>query len=136
MQDHSDLELMATYERLGYQLEEVSIARGRVEQELLHRMTDRHATAIPNEQFLCEVTTRNDYDQGRLTPLLEILNSTDLDGAYAPAHEERRMVGARWDVRRVKALARKYGTQVQGIVEDAKVPGAPRLWVTRREQGS
>jgi len=136
MPEWSDTIMLQAYWNASVAAEEAALAVGRLEQELLRRMRDNSATSIPSEAFVCEVSVRTDYDQSRLTPLLEILNPTDLDVAYAPAHEESRMVGAKWDVRKVIALARRYGIEAQTIVEESKVPGAPRLKFSRREQGS
>ncbi len=96
------------------------------------RMEARGATAEPHATH--DVTfesTKNDYDQLGLTPILELIDQ-DLaveKGAYTPAHQKLVDVPASWNVTKARAL-KKYDAGVLPIVEAAKRPNRPVLRIT------
>lgn len=98
-------------------------------------MQERHATAIPSEAFDCTLETKDTYSQLMFTPLKEIFLDGDLAKCLTPAHEERTTVPDKWDTQQVKAAAKKYGDKALAIVENARIPGAPRLKFTWQQNG-
>ena len=96
-------------------------------------MEYRSATSIPSESFICELTSRTQYDQLGFTPLKEIFNDTDLPKCFTPAHIDSVDVPDKWSTQQVIALAKRYGDQALRVVERAKSLGSPRLKFERRE---
>ena len=96
------------------------------------RMEARGATAEPHEtHYVTFESTKNDYDQGGLTPILELIDEAVAiaSGAYTPAYEHTVQVPARWNIPKTKALA-KYDAGVKPIVEASKRPNRPQLRIT------
>ena len=96
------------------------------------RMEARGATAEPHETHdVTFASTKNDYDQMSLTPILELIKEkvAIADGAYTKAWDETVHHPARWDVRKARAL-KKYDVGVERIVEAAKRPNRPQLRIT------
>ena len=96
------------------------------------RMEARGATAEPHRTHNVTFdSTKNDYDQLSLTPILELIaeDVAIADGAYTPAYSEIVQRPARWDVRKARAL-KKYDAGVEAIVEAAKRPNRPQLRIT------
>lgn len=102
---------------------------GRCEQEIIRRAEERGAIGIidPDGRFQCTVTRQNAYDQTAFTPLLELLTHEQLQKVYEPEHQETRTVPAKWDTVRLIAEARRIGKQALDIIEQARMPGAPRV---------
>ena len=96
-------------------------------------MEERGATAIPSDEYVCEMEVKNTYDQASLTPLLEIFDRSELSKCYEPEHQETITVKAKWRTQQVIAAAKKRGTTALAVVERARIPGAPRLKFQRRE---
>ena len=96
------------------------------------RMEERGATAEPHPTH--DVTfesSRNNYDQLSLTPILELIDESTAiaEGAYTPAFQETIERPASWNVRKARAL-KKYNAGVDAIVEAAKRPDRPKLRIT------
>lgn len=125
--------LLHTYAARLANIEQLQAKNGRIEQELMRRMSERQARSIPSEEFICELTVKDTYDQTSYGPLKEIFNEVDLETCYTPAHEETVQVPDRWQTVRVKALARRYGAEAQEVVDRARIPGAPSLSFKTRE---
>lgn len=109
------------------------VQAGHIEMELVRRMTERNATAIPSETFIAELEVKNTYDQASLTPLLEIFNAIELEKCYEPAYAKQVEVPARWKTQQVIAAAKRRGAEALAVVDRAKIAGAPRLNFRRRE---
>ena len=129
----TDEELLSEYAKYLQAVVNLQASSGRIQQELIRRMTERQATSIPSESFICELTSRDTYDQVSFGPLKEILKEVDLATCYTPAHEETVQVADHWQTVRVKALARRYGAEAQEVVDRARIPGAPSLSFKVRE---
>ena len=130
----SDAELLRWYEQCGLHLQELQERAGRMEQEILRRMEERGATAIPSDQFVCELKQGNSYDQTSLTPLLEIFNQLEISSCFQPPYEETVTVPAKWRIPQVIAAAKRRGTEALAIVARAKIAGVPRLVFKRRKE--
>lgn len=129
----TDEELLSEYAKYLQAVVNLQASSGRIQQELIRRMTERQATSIPSESFICELTSRDTYDQVSFGPLKEILKEVDLATCYTPAHEETVQVADHWQTVRVKALARRYGAEAQEVVDRARIPGAPSLSFKTRQ---
>lgn len=134
MTDYSDEALLNRYASHLDQKESIASELGRIEQEMHRRMNERQATAIHSEEFICGKETKDSYSQPAFTPLKEIFYTEDLESCLIWAHEETVQVPDRWETTKVKALAKRYGKEALDIVERARIPGAPRLRLRRREQ--
>lgn len=96
------------------------------------RMEKREATALPHATH--DVTfqsAKNDYDQGGLTPIFELIDEdvAIADGAYTKAWDETVHHDGRWNIQKTRAL-KKYDGGVGDIVEAAKRPSRPVLRIT------
>jgi len=96
------------------------------------RMEARGATAEPHPTH--DVTfesSRNNYDQASLTPILELIDegTAIAEGAYSPAFQETIDRPASWNVRKARAL-KKFNAGVEAIVDAAKRPNRPELRIT------
>ena len=121
----NDAELLERYGTLRLFLVEYQKSMGRLEQEIWRRMEDRGATAIPDSAWVCEGVTSNTYNQDAFKPLLEILNSDDLEKCFTPSHPQ--IVPDKWTTQKVLVLAKRYGAEALAIVDRARLPGARRL---------
>ena len=130
----SDEGLLDWYAEAQERVELTKATMGRLEQEIQRRIKDRGATGIPDETFECEVKIDYTYDQGLLTPLLEVLNTVELEKCYQPAYTpEPEEVPAKWKVQQLLAVARRRGTEALAIVERARFESGRRLKFERRE---
>ena len=129
----TDEMLLSEYAEYLQAVVDLQAASGHIQQELIRRMSERQATSIPSEKFICELTVKDTYDQVSFGPLKEILNEADLATCYTPAHEETVQVADRWQTVRIKALARRYGAEAQEVVDRARIPGAPSLSFKTRQ---
>ena len=101
--------------------------------EIRKRIEDRGATAIPSDVYVCELAAKNTYDQSRFAPLKELLSSSDLEACLRSEHFETVTVPDKWDTVKVKAAARRYGSEALGVVEAATVPGLATLKFAKME---
>ncbi len=132
--DTSDEDALIIYTYILATRDAFIVALGRAEMELIRRMTERGATALPSETFVCELKTTDTYDQIGYGPLKEVFNETDLATCLDPAHTETVYVFDKWNTVKVKALARRYGADALRIVEQARIPGPRRLKFERRDK--
>jgi len=78
IQKLSDPALLLSYENAKAWVEHYKLMAGHVEQEIHRRMEVSGGTMIPSEEFVCELQTRNVYDQLAFVPLKEVLSDMDL----------------------------------------------------------
>lgn len=96
------------------------------------RMEARGATAEPHATHKVTFeSTKNDYVQAELTPILELVaeETAIADGAYTAPYDETVHHPGRWNIQKARAL-KKYNEAVDGIVERAKRPNRPVLRIT------
>ena len=103
-----------------------------IEEELLRRIEANGGTELESTDYHCERVVSNSYEQALFQPLLEVLSPEALADCYIPAHQEP--VPAKWITAKVKAQARKVGTEALRIVDAAQVPGRPTLRFSRKEK--
>ena len=127
-----DEELLFYYERTLMMMDFWSNAKGRAEQDIRRRIGERGGTALPNNDFACELHPKRTYDQWRFKPLLEIFNEADLKTCYEPSKEEVVTIPEKWITTKVKALSKRYGPEAERVVENASVEQAPSLTFKRR----
>lgn len=130
----SDDDLLASHGHFLRNLAYCQEHLGRTEQEIQRRMNERKASAIPSEEFICEMEVKDTYSQPGFTPLKEIFFPADLAACFTPSHEETVQVADRWETAKVKALAKRYGEQALRVVEAARIPGPPKLKFRRKEK--
>ena len=129
----TDDDLLTEMEHINAILDGFRGTLGRLEQEAFRRMEERGATAIPSEEYVCEIEIKSTYDQPSFTPLKEVFNDADLKRCLRPAHIEEVEVADKWTTGTVKSLATKYGADALRIVENARMESRGRLKFARRE---
>ena len=129
----NDEELLLDYEHQLALQATVTERAGRLEWEIRKRTEARGAQAIPSNDFICELKTRNTYDSLAFTPLKEILQESDLNICLTPAHQETVTIPDKWNATKVKTMARHHGDAVQQVLNQATMHGTPRLVFERRE---
>jgi hypothetical protein len=72
------------------------------------------------------------YDEAALEPLRNCVPPEALDGAFIPEHEQTRLVPARWNMTKGRALA-KWGDQARAVIEGARRVKGRKLSVASRE---
>lgn len=130
--------LLALYADAKANLEELRKRLGHLEQEVLHRMEERGATAIPSEAWVCESPIRYDYPVGSFTELKEVFNATELAECYWPA--KRELVPEHyedhpeaWATGAVLRLAKARGPEAMSVIERNRLPQARKLKFQPRE---
>ena len=104
----------------------------RIERELILRMEAEGATEIPHPDFEVKLKRSSSWDYSRLATLGELVPEAELAKAHTPEHEETVVVPDKWDMR--KALTfKKFGREVEAVLEAARLLGAPRLTIKRKE---
>ena len=65
------------------------------------------------------------YEQERYKPLLEYLNSEEIERAYTPAYtkQETVTVPEHWDTVKLLKIGRDHGGKIQEIIDGARVDG-------------
>jgi hypothetical protein len=128
-----DLEFLVTMDNISKTLAGLKETLGHMEHEAYRRMEERGATAIPSEDYICELALKTSYDQIGFTPLKEVFNESDLERCLTPAHTEAVEVPDKWATATVKSLATKYGADALRIVDRAKFEDRGKLTFKRRD---
>ena len=116
-----DEQLLASYEDASASLAEAQANLGRLEWVILTRIEDRGATSIPSHLYRCEAKNKTEYDQLTLMPLKETILDADLALCFQAAHQKTVDVPDTWNITKLKAVARRYGTTVVSTLEKAKL---------------
>lgn len=127
-----DHQLLAEYEMARIARDLYTNAVGRIEQTILARTKVNNAEALVDAEYDCPIASTANYDRTRLTPLLEVLNGADLAKCYEPAHQETVDVEAKWDLVKLKPLARKYGGQAAEVMAHATLEPSRRVGKFKR----
>ena len=133
----TDNELLQAYDEAKQSSAVAKLLENKLDMEIRQRIEARGGTSLPNadengEQiWTCEIESTFTYDQSLLVSLLELLNKTELNVCYEPAHEEVKKVEAKWIVTSLKAIARKHSLGAVEIVEKARIPKSSRLKFAR-----
>tara|TARA_Y100000310_G_scaffold251432_1_gene257952 strand:+ start:9037 stop:9438 length:402 start_codon:yes stop_codon:yes gene_type:complete len=109
--------------------------RGRIEMEIMRRLRAFDATYAETPSFEANIKEGSaTYDPSKLRLLMEHISQADLEakGAYIPEHEETRTVPEKWNATKVRTFANR-GREIKAIIKGARIPGAPKLVVTRKE---
>ncbi len=103
--------------------------RRKLEYELQLRMEQAGQKEVYHPSIKCELKAPTPvYDQGKLMGLLELIDPAVLPNGYTPAHTEIVNVDAKFSMTTVKAWGRKYGSEVQEMIDNARLPaGRGRL---------
>ena len=115
-------------------LTEIQNAKGRMEQELTRRLEERGARELAHATLIVKLEYPSPtYDVAKLRPLAEIIPPEDYAKAFQPEHTKSVPMPARFDGKQLNALARKFGQPVQEVLDQARLPSAPRLVVKAKE---
>lgn len=103
-----------------------------MEAEMERRLRYRGARELYHPDWVMEmVEPTPEYRMDRLETLRELVPPQEWEKAYTPEHTE--MVAAKLSMTVVKAWARRFGTEVGRVIEEARIPGAPaRLRIKTR----
>ena len=106
--------------------------KGHVEWELTRRMNADNQTEIPHPQFEVKLGTPS-YDISRLKALAELVEKSEYNRAYKPAHQEEKTVDVpeKFDMRVVNGW-HKFGTAIQSAIKYAELPLSRRISIHRR----
>tara|TARA_Y100000310_G_scaffold42170_1_gene39433 strand:- start:2184 stop:2666 length:483 start_codon:yes stop_codon:yes gene_type:complete len=108
--------------------------RGRIEMEVMRRLSRDGATETVTEEHVGTIREGSaTYDHGILMGMMEVVSQADLEAAaaFTPEHERREMVHyrAKFNVAKLKPIAKRRGTVAMDIIERARLPGSRRLVV-------
>lgn len=103
-----------------------------VEDEMVRRMLERQAVAIPSELANVFLEVRDTYDRTAFAPLKELLAPEDLERCWSPPYSEVVTHAEAWDTVKAKDVARRYGREALEVVERARVPGRPKAKVVKK----
>ncbi len=108
----------------------------RIRLELRCRIEAEGGTELPCEGFKVALETGSPtYDYGLLVALKERLPDDELNKAYSPAYQRLMDVPEKWDGRVLNGLERRFGGEIAGIIQHARIPGHMKVVVQRKEGG-
>jgi len=129
--DYSDHTLATTIMGCQANLDTLHRQVDRMKQELQNRIEGKGATMLADPEFSIELKQGvATFDAGIMVALKEELGESDLAKVLTPAHLET--VPEKWDGQQANAMARRYGGKVSEIVTKARIPGKPKLVVSRK----
>ena len=105
---------------------------GQVDLILNNRLDEAGALELPAENYKILAAPKVTYDQTRMTPLKELLSSAVLSEAYVPAHTEHVKVPEKWNMVKAKGWGKRFGAQVQAIIDNARLESPGKIKVTQR----
>lgn len=125
--------LISLRAQLQEQIKELMDARDRIDYVLTKHMEVDGATAINHPDYEVTLLPKSiQYDPGVLQRVFEYVSMAEMvaKGAYMPEHEET--VSAKFNMTRMKPLA-KYHGDIGKIIEDAKLEGPAVIKITRKK---
>ena len=115
-------------------MKEAAETYGRLLARVVARAREREATELIGDTHVVRLEWTNSYDQSLLRPLLEVLDAEDLLAAYIPEHEKSALVPGRFDLGRLRPIARKRGKPVMDIVDRATFRTGPKVTLVERNR--
>ena len=103
-----------------------------VDMLLTERLDAADALELPAADYRILAAPKVTYDQTRMTPLKEILPSGVLSEAYVAAHTEHVKVPEKWNMVKAKGWGKRFGAQVQAIIDNARLESPGKIKVTQR----
>lgn len=102
--------------------------KGRIEVDLQTYMESQEATVILHPTHKVELKESTDYDRSKLTPLLELIDLTELEesGAFIPAHQDTVDVPENWNMTKVKPFT-KRGGEIKATIEGSAYVSGTKL---------
>ena len=123
-----DVTLATLIDHLDTKIKGLQNERGHVEQELTRRLQERGARELAHPTLEVKLVYPSPtYETAKLMVLAEIIPPEDYNKAYQPAWVKEVPQAARFDGRQLNTLARKYGEPVQKVLDQARLPSAPKL---------
>jgi len=96
-----------------------------LERAVVEGMEDRGATVVRTDAGEATLTVPMSYDYATLARLREITSPDDMVG-YTPEREVVKREPEKWNMTQAKKMARLSHDHA-AIIEDAKIPGNPRI---------
>lgn len=133
----TDGQLVAEYIYAQERVQFYQDKRGRIEHEIRQRLAERDARELFHPEWECKLTPATaEYDVAKLRMLLG--ESGIPPAVWKEAYMEERAVTkiepARFDLRKLNAVAKAQGKAVTEAMDAARLPEKPgRISVTRRE---
>ena len=104
-----------------------------IEKRIVEVMEERGATVADTEGYMVKMTIPVSYDYSILARLREITDPKLLEECYDPAGEKVVKFGEKWNMTKAKKL-QSLGNDYREIIEDAKIPGRPRIAIESKEE--
>jgi len=122
-------QLLSEWESLTASLTELVTRRDALVWDLHLLMKDAGADEVETDTVSATMAYGTDLKADLLKPLLELLSEADLEGAYSPGFDKVVHQPERWNLPKLKALARKRGGQVRRLLDlaYARYPTGPKL---------
>ena len=134
--DLTDNALLQALDRIRALASQFTKKSNMLEYDIIRRAQARGALAIDGDAFEATLKIVNSYDQGQLQPLLEVLSAEDLAVCYTAEHVQTTItkIAAKFDLVKLKPIARKRGYEVQAIIDRATIPGSPKVTLVEKHQ--
>ncbi len=131
---HNDEDLASLIVVLEEGVGEIQRQVHNAKQEMMRRLRDRGATEFPHPDITCKIAQASPtYDLSRLAFLKELLPPEIIEETFTAAHEEIIQVPDKWDMRKTKGWGKRYGDDVQDVLDSARIPGREYLVCKRKE---
>ena len=117
-------------------IENLDRVKWMIERRIAEIMEDRGATMAETDNYMIKVSTPLTYDYNILAQIREIVDPNFLLDCYEPPREKVIKVPEKWNMTKAKKLI-GFGTLVRAIIDDAKIPGNPRITLEeKKEEGN
>lgn len=136
LDDHG---LLMTWDFFTQGIKDKKASLLKVEAEIKRRLDDREGSMIDDPDYTCELKEgRPTWDESGLWRLKELVEPDTLkENGWTPAYEEvvTNKVPESWNMTNLKKLVR-LGKAVAQVIEAARIPGALRMVIKRKETKS
>jgi len=103
-----------------------------VDMVITDRLDAAGALELPATDYRILAAPKVTYDQTRMTPLKELLPPEVLAEAFTPAHTVQEQVPDKWHMGKAKGWGKRFGAQVQAIIDHARLESPGKVKVTKR----
>jgi hypothetical protein len=127
--------LLERYDYVKQCMADIKTELGLLEMQIHAEIAANGGTAIPSENFICELTVSNSYDHTMFVPILEELNQSELNHCHSEEWTEQVVHQAAFNTTKLKGVVNKRGGRAKELFEKAQIPGEPKLKFERIEAG-
>ena len=106
---------------------------GQVDMVLTDRLDAAGALELPAADYKILAAPKVTYDQARMTPLKQLLPPEVLAEAHTAAHVEQVTVPEKWNMVKAKGWGKRFGAQVQAIIDHARLESPGKIKITARD---